>query len=193
MYLYLIIKCKNLENKMKSSSLKIFSTAVHVIRISGWDKHKRDLLTAIKDQKDPTYRPRDGFYTDYGLAQSWRKAIWNGFLEPQLRSLIDGTHTKLQDIWAQQYIDQVGHTAHRHQPIGYSCVFYAEFDPKVHWATTVFRPFLDPNDVKNINEVFTPEVEEGDVFVFPSWMMHQATPSDTNVSRTIIAFNLEPR
>lgn len=178
---------------MKSVTLKIFPTAVHIVRTSGWDKYKSYLLTAIKDQKDPAYRPRVDYYTDYGQKQSWRKTLWDEFLEPAMKPFIDGTHTKLQDIWAQQYIDQVGFTAHRHQPMGYSCVLYAEFDPKVHWATTLFRPFIDPNDIRNSNEVFTPDVEEGDILIFPSWMMHQAAPSDTKIPRTIVAFNLEPR
>ena len=178
---------------MDALTLKIFPTAVHIIKTSGWEKYKSLLLTTIKEEKDPAYRPRGGYYTDYGLDQPWRKVIWDEFIEPQIRPFLDHTHTKLQDIWAQQYIDQAGFTAHRHQPMGYSCVFFAEFNPKFHHATTLFRPFIDPNDFRNTNDCFTPDVEEGNVLVFPSWMMHQATPSDCQEPRTIIAFNLEPK
>ncbi len=178
---------------MDAVTLKIFPTAIHIVKTSGWDKYKHHLFDFMKEVKDPAYRPREDFYTDYGQDQPWRKVIWEEFIEPQIRPLLDHTHTKLQDIWAQQYIDQAGFTAHRHQAMGYSCVFYAEFDPEVHWATTLFRPFFDPNDIRNVNDVFTPKVTQGDIIVFPSWMMHQATPSDTQVPRTIIAFNLEPK
>lgn len=178
---------------MDAVTLKLFPTAVHVIKTSGWDEHKSYLLDIINNQKDPAYRPRDGYYTDYGLDQPWRKTIWDDFLKPQIKPLLDHTHTKLQDIWAQQYIGQAGFTTHRHQPVGYSCVLYAEFDPEVHWATTLFRPFLDPNDQVNSNDCYTPKIKEGNIIVFPSWMLHQATPSDSLVPRTIVAFNLEPK
>jgi hypothetical protein len=178
---------------MKSFTIKLFPTAAYIIKIERWEEYKDYLLTAIKDQKDPAYRPSEGYYTDYGLEQSWRKTIWEDYLEPQIRPLLDGTNTKLQDIWAQQYINQASFSAHRHQPVGYSAVFYASFDPKVHSATSLFRPFVDPNDIKNTQDVYTPEVVEGDLLVFPSWMLHQALPSNSQVPRTIIAFNLEPK
>lgn len=178
---------------MKSFTIKLFPTDAYIIKTSGWQEYKDYLLTTIKDQKDPAYRPTGGYYTDYGLEQPWRKTIWDEFLEPQIRPLIEGTNTKLQDIWAQQYIDQAGFSAHRHQPVGYSAVLYASFDPEVHSATTLFRPFVDPNDHRNTQDCYTPEVEEGDILVFPSWMMHQAIQSNSKVPRTIIAFNLEAK
>lgn len=150
-------------------------------------------MDSIDNQQDPKYRPRKGYYTDYGQYQDWREKLWNDFFVPEIKEFLDHTHTELQDIWAQQYIDQAGFTTHRHQPQGYSCVLYAQFDPEVHWATTLFRPFLDPNDIRNVNDVYTPKVEEGDILIFPSWMLHQATPSDSDVPRTIVAFNLIPK
>ena len=176
---------------MDAITLNLFPTAVHQVRTKGWDKYKGYLLDSINNQPDPSYRPRAGYYTDYGKPQPWRKKSWGEFIQPELRPFIASTQTKLQDIWAQQYIDQAGFTTHRHQPTGYSCVLYAEFDPNEHWATTLFRPFLDPNDVRNVNDCYTPKVEEGEILIFPSWMLHQATPSDSLVPRTIVAFNLE--
>ena len=178
---------------MEAIALKLFPTVVYIIKTDEWGKYKNSLLETIKNTKDPAYRPRDGFYTDYGQAQPWRETIWDEFIEPNIRPLLKDTHTKLQDIWAQQYINQAGFTAHQHQTVGFSCVLYAEFDPEVHWGTTMFRPYLDPNDLSNSGSVTTPEVEEGNIIIFPSWLLHQVTPSDTQVPRTIVAFNLIPK
>ena len=177
---------------MDAVTLKLFPTLVHKIRLKGWENYKDYLLDIIINQEDPEYRPRAGFYTDYGKHQEWRDTIWGEFIEPQIKPLLEQTNTKLQDIWAQRYIDLIGHSAHQHQPQGYSCVFYAEYDPSVHRGTTMFRPYLDPNDELNTNSCFTPPVEEGNILVFPSWMLHEVMPSDTDIPRTVIAFNLIP-
>lgn len=178
---------------MKAFALKLFPVTVYLIKDTGWENYKDYLLTSIKDQKDPAYWERDGFYTDYGKEQPWRETIWNEFMEPQVSSLLKDSNTKLQDIWCQQYINQAGFTAHQHQTVGFSCVLYAQFDPEVHWGTSMFRPYLDPNDLTNSGSVTTPEVEEGNIVVFPSWLLHQVTPSDTEKPRTIVAFNLIPK
>lgn len=178
---------------MEAVTYKLFPTLVHKIRTRGWDEYKSYLLDTINNTDDPEYRPTEGFYTDYGKKQTWRKTIWEDFLEPQIRPLIEQTETKLQDIWAQQYIDLADHSAHQHQAVGYSCVLYAEYDPEHHSATMLFRPYVDPNDEVSVNAVFTPNVEEGDILVFPSWMLHQAPPSNSHVPRTVIAFNLESK
>jgi hypothetical protein len=178
---------------MEVVTFKLFPTLVHKIKTRGWEKYKGYLLDTIRDTKDPEYRPTEGFYTDYGRHQVWREKIWNEFLEPQISPLLEQTNTRLQDIWAQQYINLADHSAHQHQPVGYSCVFYAQFDPEHHWSTMLFRPFLDPNDEMNSNAVYSPKMEEGEILVFPSWMLHQAPPSKSLVPRTVIAFNLEPK
>ena len=168
-------------------SLNIFPTAVHIIKTKRWAEYKNFFIATIKDQKDPAYRPKEGFYTDYDLDQPWLKVVWGEFIVPEIKVFLDQTHTKLQDIWAQEYVGEADHSAHRHQIVGYSCVFYATFDPKHHTGTTIFRPFVDPNDYTNSNDIFTPEVEEGDLLVFPSWMLHMVKP------RRVIAFNLIPK
>ncbi len=177
---------------MDAVSLNIFPTAVHIIKTKTWPKYKSYLLDTIKNQQDPAYRPTPGFYTDYDLDQPWLEKIWGEFIEPEMKIFLDQTRTKRVDIWAQEYIDEADHSAHRHQIMGYGCVLYAKFDPKHHTGTTLFRPFLDPNDYTNSNDIFTPEVEEGNILIFPSWMLHMVKPSKSNVPRVVVAFNLAP-
>lgn len=178
---------------MDAVSFRLFPVMVHKVKTKGWENYKSYLMDMIDNEQRPEYRPSEGFYTDYGRPQPWREKIWGEFLEPQVREFMEITGTKLQDIWAQQYINLADHSAHQHQPVGYSLVFYASFDPEVHTATMLFRPYLDPNDVVNSNALFTPTVEETDILIFPSWLLHQAPPSKSLVPRTIIAFNVEPK
>ncbi|MDG1708686.1 MAG: hypothetical protein P8H03_07975 [Emcibacteraceae bacterium] len=62
---------------MDAVTHKIFPTAVHVIKTKGWAEHKNHFLDMINNEQSPEYRPRADYYTDYGLAQPWRKVIWD--------------------------------------------------------------------------------------------------------------------
>lgn len=65
---------------MDAITLNLFPTAVHQVRTKGWDKYKGYLLDSINNQPDPSYRPRAGYYTDYGKPQPWRKKFGENLL-----------------------------------------------------------------------------------------------------------------
>ena len=99
----------------------------------------------------------------------------------------------ISKMWFQSTTGEQCHDVHTHgQGLKHlSFVWYLEFDPKIHHATTFYCPFHDPftgellkSEVKN--------VKEGDLLVFPSRMYHEQRASKSDIRRTIISFNYQP-
>ena len=96
-------------------------------------------------------------------------------------------------MWFQSTANAQHHEAHTHGERGdekLSFVWYIEFDPTVHRSTTFYCPFRDPVTGKLIKSDIP--VDEGDLVVFPSSIVHEQLPSYSNVRRTIISFNHTP-
>tara|TARA_B100000035_G_scaffold314060_1_gene329298 strand:+ start:1917 stop:2471 length:555 start_codon:yes stop_codon:yes gene_type:complete len=94
----------------------------------------------------------------------------------------------LRNIWAQRARKGDYHCTHNHGSSGWSAVFYVNFDPKEHTSTGFFSPFTDPatGDVLT----YYPEVNEGDIVIFPAQTLHSANPSTSDIERVIISFNM---
>ena len=99
-----------------------------------------------------------------------------------------GSRKEFNRLWWQTTYKGDFHTPHDHGMEGWSAVFYAQFNPEVHRPTTFYRPYPAPMDV--VPPVFNPKVKEGDLFIFPSFILHEAPINTSDEPRTIISFNL---
>ena len=93
-------------------------------------------------------------------------------------------------MWYQQSLLGQYHPPHNHGAIGLSCVWYLEFNSKVHTGTDFIAPFADFLTGDAI--INTALVEEGDFIVFPSYLLHQQNTNVSKERRTIISMNLHP-
>lgn len=111
----------------------------------------------------------------------------------------------LEDMWFNYYIDGEYQEEHHHinptpflPPVHFSCVHYLKFDKEEHTATTFHDPIstlrahsfeMESNYCK---ENWTPKVEEGDLLIFPSYLVHHVKKSKPtpNNPRITVAFNL---
>ena len=100
-----------------------------------------------------------------------------------------GFEVKINSMWYQQTVKGQYHELHNHGAIGLSCVWYLEYDPLVHQGTTFYCPFADPITGDLLQE--TPEVKEGDLVVFPSYLLHEQKPNQSDVRRTVVSFNID--
>lgn len=96
---------------------------------------------------------------------------------------------KLTSIWIQIQKQNQYHSLHNHGIIGWSGVFYAEFNCDVHESTKFYCPMSNVD-----GEIFSfqPKVKEGDLIIFPSQINHESLVQKSNIKRTIISFNLKP-
>tara|TARA_B100000073_G_C23703783_1_gene561439 strand:- start:890 stop:1453 length:564 start_codon:yes stop_codon:yes gene_type:complete len=93
------------------------------------------------------------------------------------------------EVWFQQYKHDMDHEAHDHGPFGFSSVCFIEYDKNYHKPTTFISPFS--NSITGEFEEYEPDVQEGDILFFPSNLRHYAPPNISNLTRTVMSFNLQ--
>ena len=91
-------------------------------------------------------------------------------------------------MWTQMYTGADHHPLHNHGFGNFSCILYLDYDKEKHPSTRFWTPMPDPffGTVTHLH----PEVEEGDIIIFPSTIYHECPPTNSNIPRTIVAFNV---
>lgn len=92
------------------------------------------------------------------------------------------------DMWYQQSKRNQRHEVHNHGSTGFSAIWYLEFDSSFHKPTTFTAPFPDALTGNLLQG--SPNVMEGSLFIFPSFILHEQEESKTDVRRTVVSFNL---
>lgn len=78
---------------------------------------------------------------------------------------------------------------HHHLPAYYSAIHFLKFDHFEHLSPV----FYDPNRLVNhqyTSQKFSPEIEEGDVIIFPSYLEHFVPGKNYKTHRVTVSFNL---
>ena len=111
----------------------------------------------------------------------------------------------LEDMWFNYYMSGEYQEEHCHinsspflTPVHYSCVHYLKFDNEVHQSTVFHDPISSLRahsfemESNHYNEKWSPQVKEGDLLIFPSYLVHHVEKSEPtpNNPRITIAFNL---
>ena len=95
---------------------------------------------------------------------------------------------QIKSLWCQKYSKGNSHGIHNHGSIGFSGIFYAQLR-EGHKATRFILPFADFTNGNALDHY--PEVNEGDVLFFPSFLLHGADPSTSDEERIIFSFNID--
>jgi len=83
-------------------------------------------------------------------------------------------------IWYQQYNKLHYHSWHHHGNSRWSIVYYVELaddSPGTQFKDCITSKYISPN------------VKEGDLLIFPSWMLHRSPPNLSQKRKTIISCN----
>mgnify|MGYP001179792950 FL=1 len=162
--------------------------------LSNHEKLKNTLLTQIDESKQiENNKPKaDDYYSESisKLDWSWSKDFsrpWVQTLKPFLDEAISAELTShgykesfIQDLWFQQYTTGDTHGWHIHGHT-FTGVYYLDL-PKDAPNTQIVNP-------TNQEEIIVPDVNEGDILMFPSYVIHRAPIIRTNENKTIISFN----
>ena len=111
----------------------------------------------------------------------------------------------LEDMWFNYYIDGEYQEEHHHinptpflPPVHFSCVHYLKYDEEEHVPTTFHDPISTLRchsfeiESNYYREKWSPKVKEGDLLIFPSYLVHhveKSKPTPDN-PRITVAFNL---
>jgi hypothetical protein len=116
----------------------------------------------------------------------------------------------IDNIWYNVYGKGQDGMQHNHIGADFSAVHYFGFNPELHTGTTFINPRLNEakyykglselvtNNLQETNpehslyqEVFTPQVNEGDFIIFPSHLDHVIYKNNSDQLRVTIAMNFK--
>jgi hypothetical protein len=154
---------------------------------------KNNLLNIIDSCKNESLKSQDGYYSDNIKKLDWSESgnfnrKWVNFIiKPLMNNLTEmissmGFETyRLTEIWFQQYIKNSEHGWHTHGS-NYTGVYYVELNknsPKTE--------IMNPDDLTKKEKL---NVKEGDIIIFPSFVIHKAPKLINDYRKTIVSFNI---
>ena len=110
--------------------------------------------------------------------QAIQKSLSEHMLEMYKQLGYDGL--TIHEIWFQQYMTNSQHGWHTHSA-NFTNVYYLEM-PESAPKTQIVNPY----DQKTIIDI---DVQEGDILVFPSFVVHRAPINNGTARKTIISYN----
>lgn len=156
------------------------------------EKNKNNVLKLIKYSKyeSPIAKIAEVNIskTDWNFSQNmerdWVKLIKQDlFFDIQKMFLETGFNDfKCHQIWFQQYFKNSEHGWHTHG-CNFTGVYYLDL-PKECPKTIL----IDPYDQKTKINI---DVEEGDILIFPSFVLHKSPKNESSNIKTIISFNID--
>ena len=90
--------------------------------------------------------------------------------------------------WFERASTQMYHPPHTHGHGGWSAVLYIDFDPLVHNSTIFVSPFN--HFIEGTQLQYRTGVKEGDLVLFPSFLLHYTQPNESDKKRTVASFNM---
>ena len=154
---------------------------------------KDTLMTMIEKSYNDNLNVKDDYYGDEIHRLDWSKNLdydreWVKYIKPRLQEHfeicandLNYKGCKIKGLWYQQYIKNNTHGWHIHGE-NYTGVYYLEL-PKNSPKTELL-------DQVNINNKIIIQAVEGDIVIFPSFIIHRSPKIVSNTRKTIISFNL---
>tara|TARA_B100001173_G_C15824605_1_gene477735 strand:+ start:119 stop:727 length:609 start_codon:yes stop_codon:yes gene_type:complete len=186
-----------MENKV--DLIQMFSVPLYKFSVPNWEEEKKDILKALpKEKRVKEYE--DDIYTDFFDNSRSRKLpsyadLVLDVLSPCMEEFIQIQSSPgwlgVDAMWYQTEYRGQKHMLHNHGNIGWSSVFYINFDPKIHTSTKFLSPFNSGSGIGNILQWYQPDVKEGDFIIFNSDIPHEALPNESDKKRTIISMNFQ--
>ena len=168
-----------------------FDDCICKIQLIDHDIIKDSLLNCIKNDSHIESIDRDGYFDDkvskcdFNLCRDFNRS-WVKKLIPNLNislkemfSSMAYTGYSLMDLWYHQYKEGDTYGWHHHGT-QYAGIYYLEFSKKCG-RTQMCSPYSFKKQKI--------EVQEGDVVIFPSHLIHRALPNGKE-RKTVISFNV---
>lgn len=153
---------------------------------------KQQVLNTIDDAHTDSLLVVDSYYADSVNKLDWSKAQdfsrpWVELLKPHIDSYLNKLAIALgyqssivEEFWFQQYIKGDAHGWHTHGS-NFTGVYYLELD-----ETSPKTEIIEPSKQ---NKKIVMDVHEGDILMFPSYVIHRAPIMNDNNRKTIVSFN----
>ena len=167
-----------------------------------YEKHletKEQILQLISEQPPLVYGGGNQILNlDWEIRKDWNRP-WVQLFRPnfelalnQAAQLNGYPNVLINELWFQQYKkgNEHGWHAHGHNFTG---VYYLDF-PEDAPTTELINPYLtvlDNLSKVDENELIVPDVNEGDILIFPSFVVHRAPVVEKDINKSIVSFNID--
>lgn len=145
----------------------------------------KSLYSEYQDQFDQISK------TDYFIDKDKPREyvdIFYDSVSDQIRSVYEDViklewrhHISFATFWFQQYYTTDRHEWHNHPGSNYNAVYYLEL-PNNGPRTELKSPIS--------HKTISPDVHEGQILIFPSFLLHRSPCNQSKERKTVIAFNL---
>ena len=167
--------------------INMFNIPLTVYKCSWWSSKKERLLRHI-DTVDMV-QGDEQVLSDYRGDNSYINTI-SDILTDELswfaRDYSCNPH--IVRAWYERALPYMYHPIHNHGHGGYSAVLFIEYNKHYHRPTNFIAPFDHFITGEQLN--YEPEVEEGDLILFPSFLHHYTHPHTSEQRRTVLSFNI---
>lgn len=145
------------------------------------DNNIQDSLFVINERYTDNISKLD-WNNKYDFERPWVKIILPSLLNflNNVKEELEYDSLELHELWFQQYVKSNTHGWHTHS-CNFTVVYYLEMD-KESPKTELIDPYYDTK--------LTPNVKEGDVLLFPSFVVHKAPVVNNDIRKTIVSCNI---
>lgn len=171
---------------------------------------KYELINNIEKNyyKNPNQTPRNwkcSLHTSFGCDSEILQDIKSA-LEKKVKEFLHLYQEKsnlrgnfiINNLWYNVYGKNQFQEIHRHGESLFSGCYYLKFNKKIHCQTTFYNPnynlHYDKINIQNNSYFnFTPDCNEDDLIIFPSYLMHKTDgifDKTSNEKRITISFNI---
>ena len=167
--------------------INMFSIPLTRYKCSWW-KQKRETLLRLLDEQD-LCQGDEQVLSDYRSSEKYIDTI-SDILSDELSWFAHDykCNPLIVRAWYERALPYMYHPTHNHGHGGYSAVLYIEYNPKYHRPTNFIAPF--DHFITGEQLVYEPDVEEGHLILFPSFLHHYTHPHTSEQRRTVLSFNL---
>ena len=190
---------------------QLFNSPFIHCSIENWEFNKRRILYSLpedtKNNLSSLYSKSnfaeigcDNLYTDfYENSKLCKLPNYSNLvveiIRPYLKQFANITHYRRKELyitsmWYHRYYNNSEFQVHEHGSIGWSSIIYLEFDPNVHEGTLFYSPSGIYNPWDGGLALNCPKINEGDMIIFPSNILHKSLKNTSNKRRTTISFNM---
>lgn len=153
---------------------------------------KTTILNSIDKQQPESLQLNTEYCSDNITKLDWLLADnftreWTLDFKPKLDKILHDiaqacgyVESQINELWFQQYYTFDKHGWHTHGS-NFTGVYYLEL-PNNAPRTQLVNPFTQ-------TDIIIPNVNEGDILIFPSYVIHRAPVITNTLRKTIISFN----
>ena len=141
------------------------------------------------------------------LKEKYVPLILNNYRKDPTQSPDWNVHTSYNQEHLQENGSGQSASQHSHSPDQFSFVHFLQYDSKVHNPLTFVNPQLNMikylhgvhpilrdgineyEELTTFKEEYSPEISEGSIIIFPSYLEHYVRQSISNQLRITVAFN----